>query len=270
MDYPNIRGYRIENELAKGNWATLYLAVRKPLGPKVALKIIAPHYAKHRELIDLLLQEIRKIAKLAHPNLLTIYDFGISEKNPFIAMEYLSGGNLRKKIKEGLPPQKALKIISQVAAGLSCAHAKGILHHAIKPENILFREDGTAVVSDFSIMTSYLVTQPGSFWGFQPYKSPELIHGKGIGSRSDLFSLGVVFYEMLTGRLPFDAGSSTALAPMHYDPVPELPESLFAFQPLLDRLLEIHPSARYQSAIEVIAAIKRLESGKDIRTMQRE
>jgi formylglycine-generating enzyme required for sulfatase activity len=264
----NIPGYRMERELGHGGMSTVYLAEQESLGRKVALKVMAPALAADRSFGERFLKEGRTVAHLSHPNILAVHDIGSDGHHYYMVMEYVPGGDLKHRIRQGgLPPEQALAILRQTAAALGYAHGKGFVHRDVKPENILFREDGTAVLSDFGIAKAVgsgtKMTGTGMSIGTPHYMSPEQARGREVDGRSDLYSLGVVLYEMLTGRVPFDAEDTLAIAYSHVnDPVPQLPDGLAGYQPLLDLLLAKNPAHRYAEAAELVEAIDLTLAGK--------
>jgi serine/threonine protein kinase/formylglycine-generating enzyme required for sulfatase activity len=265
-----IPGYRIEREIGQGGMATIYLAVQESLQRKVVLKVMAPALAADAAFGDRFTREARTVAQLNHPNILAVYDVGSSGFNHYIAMEYADRGDLKRRIQRGLKAKIALGILKQVARALSHAHGKGFVHRDIKPENVLFRSDGAAVLSDFGIAKAIRshtrITKTGTSIGTPHYMSPEQIQGKTVDARSDLYSLGIVFHEMLTGKVPYDASETFAIAYKHVnDGVPDLPASLRAYQPIVDRLLAKEPAHRLQSAQALLAEITRAESGKKLK-----
>ncbi|WP_158247327.1 protein kinase domain-containing protein, partial [Geothermobacter hydrogeniphilus] len=265
----NIPGYRIEKEIAHGGMATVYLAVQESLDRPVALKVMAPALAADRSFGERFLKEARTVARLNHPNILAVYDVGVSGHHYYLAMELVPGGDLKQRIRqEALPPQDALAIARQMALALGYAHEEGFVHRDVKPENILFRKDGTAVLSDFGIAKAVgsgtKMTGTGMSIGTPHYMSPEQAQGlSSLDGRSDLYSLGVVLHEMLTGQVPFDADNTVGIAMQHVQaPVPRLPQSLGKLQPLLERLLAKDPEQRYQNAGELVQAIDDALAGK--------
>ena len=257
----DIKGYRIEKVIGRGGMATVYLAVQTALERHVALKVMNPAFANDREFTTRFLQEGPIAAKLSDPQIVTVYDSGVDQKHYYLAMEYLPGGTLKQKIREGLSVEKSLNIIKLVAKGLAYAHSQRVLHRDIKPQNILFRASGEPVLTDFGIAKALTevshLTVPGTAFGSPKYMSPEQAKGSALDHRSDLYSLGVVFYEMLTGRPPFESKDAITLAQMHItNPVPPLPDRLAVFQPLMDRALSKDPNARYQSAEEFLSILK--------------
>lgn len=263
-----IPGYQIEGEIGHGGMATVYQAVQTSLERTVALKVMAPALAADATFGERFQKEAKTVARLTHPNILAIHDIGAVGPYNYIAMEYVSGGDLKECIRRGLPPDQALEVIRQVADALEHAHKQGVVHRDIKPENILFREDGTVVLTDFGIAKSVdattQMTATGMSIGTPRYMSPEQAQGKaGLDGRSDLYSLGVVLFEALTGKAPFDAETPVGIALKHVQAdIPKLPPALVKYQPLIDRLMAKTPSERYHTGSQLIADIVRVQSGK--------
>ena len=248
--------YRIIALLGRGGMADVYRAEDERLGREVALKAVPPEFARDPERIERFEREVRAAARLSHPNIVTVHDFGRGEGHHFYTMALMPGGDLKARIRanpEGMPPAEARAVTVAVARALDYAHQQGFVHRDVKPENILFWQDGTPQLTDFGIARAMSegtrMTATGMSIGSPHYMSPEQARGLEVDGRSDLYSLGVVLYEMLTGRLPFDARDTLAVALSHLnDPVPELPPALAGWQPLLDRLLAKSPEERYASA----------------------
>lgn len=265
----NIPGYKIEKQLGKGGMAKVYLALHEGLDRHVAIKVMSKNLDDEDDnsYSERFISEARIVAKLNHVNIITVFDVGVHEGHHYIAMELVPGENLDDKIKKGLGEKEALVIIKQIAAALDFAHSKHIIHRDIKPENILFREDGTAILADFGIAkateSTSKMTATGTVIGTPHYMSPEQAQGQEIGSYSDFYSLGIVLYEMLMGKLPYDADSTIAIVFKHItEPVPPLDAAHAKYQPLLDTLLAKSPKDRYHSGREIIADIECLERGE--------
>ncbi|MDZ7621258.1 MAG: protein kinase [Candidatus Competibacteraceae bacterium] len=262
-----IPGYQIERELGQGGMAIVYLALQESLHRHVALKVIKPILTTDEEFAQRFLREGRIIAQLSDPHIVTVYDIASHEGTYYLSMEYLPGGTLQQRIRSGLPLTEALSIAQAIVGALHYAHRRGIIHRDIKPQNILFRENGQAVLTDFGIAktlgASTIMTRTGLSIGTPRYMSPEQIRGQGMDTRADLYSFGVLFYEMLTGNVPYTAEDSFALAMMHVTaPAPDLPPPLSRFQPLLNRLLDKDPNRRFQNGQDFIAALDALEAGR--------
>ena len=255
--------YRILSLLGRGGMADVYRAEDERLGREVALKAVPPEFARDPERIERFEREVRAAARLSHPNIVTVHEFGRGEGHHFYTMALMPGGDLKARIRanpEGMPPAKARAVVVAVARALDYAHQQGIVHRDVKPENILFWQDGTPQLTDFGIARAMesgtRMTATGMSIGSPHYMSPEQAQGLEVDGRSDLYSLGVVLYEMLTGRLPFEAGNTLAVALAHLnEPVPELPAALAAWQPVVDRLLAKSLEDRYGSAGELASIL---------------
>ena len=262
-----IPGYTIVRELGQGGMATVYLARQDSLARDVALKVMKPLAMAGDDFTSRFVKEARLIAPIGHPQIITVYDSGTADGYHYFSMEYLSGGTLADEIERGLPVGQSIAITRKVAEALAVAHAHGVIHRDIKPQNILFRTDGTPVLTDFGIAravtpdpNSMQLTRYGMVVGSPRYMSPEQSLGRPLDPRSDLYSLGVVFYEMLTKRLPYEADDVVSLAMKHcQEPIPRLSEPLAVYQPILDRLIAKKPEERFASAGQLIRALEGLE-----------
>jgi serine/threonine-protein kinase PpkA len=260
---PAIAGYRIVSKIGQGGMSHVYLAKRDSDGEQIVLKILNARPADDPELFQRFTQECALISSAQHNNVVRIFDHGFTEAYAYIAMEYLPRGTLREAIERGLDMRQALSVLAQLAGGLAEMHARGIVHRDLKTTNIMVRDDGTMAIADFGIAkkldTASDRTRHGELFGTPYYLAPELIEGMPASPRSDIYSTGVIFYEMLTGRKPFDASAISELVAQHLRaPVPRLPAALAACQPLLDRMLAKKPEERYQSAEELLSAIDNL------------
>jgi len=258
-----ITGYRIERKLGIGGMSTVYLALQSSLKRWVALKVMSPALVQDEAFVARFIREARTVAQLAHPNIIKIYATGADEKQPFMAMEYLSGGNLQQRINgHPLSLLQVFNVGRGVASALSCAHEAGIVHRDIKPANILFRPEGSVVLGDFGIAKAMVgatavtaLTHANSI-GTPSYMSPEQVRGSCIDARSDQYGLGAVLFECLTGRPPYWAESAFCVAFQHiHEPVPTLPQARACFQPLLDRLMAKEPDKRFASADEILPVL---------------
>ena len=260
-ELPQIPGYRLEKILGKGATATVYLAVQESLDRRVAIKLLSAHLGNDPIFNKRFVKEGKTVARLAHPHIVTIYDTGSHQQQLYIAMEYLEGDSLKQRIKAVLTPEQAANYLCQIAQALGYAHRQHCIHRDIKPANILFRDAETAVLSDFGIAKNLedktQLTAVGWRIGTPNYMSPEQAMAKPVDARSDLYSLGILFYEMLTGTRPYQGSDAFETARLHVKgPLPILPEQLKRFQPVLNRLLAKDPLARFASAEELIQAIQ--------------
>ncbi|MCW8944407.1 MAG: protein kinase [Sedimenticola sp.] len=261
-----VPGYRIERILGKGGMATVYLATQMSLGRPVALKVL--HDPDTPQFFERFFNEGRCIARLSHSNLISIFDIGQGDGFYYIAMEYLPGGDLKSRIAQGIKPTHALKILNRLAGCLAYVHGEGVVHRDIKPSNILFGNDGSPILTDFGIakliQADNDLTVTGTVMGSPHYLSPELAQGiRRVDGRSDLYSLGIIFYEMLTGRKPYTADSFAATLMAHIQkPLPKLPEQYANLQPLLDKLLAKKPEDRFQSGAELVMNLQPFRSKK--------
>ena len=240
--------------------STVYLAIQLSVGREVALKVMSPALNADPVFSERFQREANIVGQLSHPNIVAIYDIGRYKNLNYIAMDYLPGGSVHDKMANGLSTQEALRIIQEIANSLDHAHEKGYIHRDIKPENILFREDGTSILSDFGVAktlsSASQMTNAGTVVGTPHYMSPEQARGKPIDGRSDIYGLGVVFFEILTGSVPYRAEEAVAIAIKHLTaPIPTLPPQHSLFQPLLNKLLAKNPDDRYQRGREVVEAI---------------
>jgi serine/threonine-protein kinase PpkA len=247
-----VPGYRILRPLGAGGMASVYLAVQESLDREVALKVMSPQLAADREFTERFLKEGRITAKLSHRNLVTVFDIGSHQGLYYLAAEYIAGGTLSERIRDGLSVPQILDIVAEVARGLHFAHEKGVVHRDVKPSNILFKADGTVVLADFGIAkamdTTSTATMAGSSIGTPDYMSPEQARGEPVDGRSDLYALGVMLYEMLIGRPPFDGSDPFAVALAHItQPIPMLPSEFGWLQPVLDKMMAKRPAERFAS-----------------------
>jgi len=241
--------------------AEVYLAIQESLGRKVALKITSPWQSQDPAFKERFMQEGRIVATLNHPNIVTIHEIGQADEQYFIAMEYVAGKSLSEKIEAGMTFEESIQTIKRVARALAYAHNGGFLHRDIKPSNILFRDDEYAVLADFGIARALVeddtrLTQTGMSPGSPAYMSPEQVNGLNLDARSDQYSLGIVFYEMLTGERPYKGNSATATAILHLTaPIPQLPHPYESLQPIFDRLLAKTPEERFTDEEALIEAL---------------
>ncbi|MGI9289100.1 MAG: protein kinase domain-containing protein, partial [Pseudomonadales bacterium] len=264
-----IDGYTIQKTLGTGGMSTVYLAIQDSLGRPCALKVMSSALTKGDSFTHRFKLEGKTIAKLQHYNIVNIYDIATNDDCCYIAMEYLPGATLHERLHDDLSLKDVLSIVKQVARALGFAHEHDIVHRDIKPANIMFRRDGTVVLTDFGIAKhlseeTAALTGTGSLIGTPAYMSPEQIQVGTLTGRSDLYSLGVVFYETLIGVQPYVASNPIAVAFMHVNkPIPTLPESIGFLQDLLDKVLAKEPADRFQNAADLISAIEKIEREHD-------
>ena len=260
-----IPGYKILRKIGDGGMSTVYLSIQLSVGREVALKVLSPELRSDPSFGDRFFREANIVGALSHPNIIAIYDVGKQDEHYYIAMDYLPGQSCSERIKTGdLSLKEILSIIKNIASALDYAHERGFVHCDVKPDNILFRHDGSAVLTDFGIATSTSSASktPGikAVAGTPHYMSPEQTQGQSIDGRSDLYSLGILFYEMLAGERPYKGKDAIALAVKHLTaPIPQLPSEYKIFQALLNRMLAKKPGSRYQCGKEIVDAITALE-----------
>jgi serine/threonine-protein kinase PpkA len=264
-----IPGYRIIRKINQGGMSTVYLAIQISVGRIVALKVMNPSLTSDPAFSERFQREATIVGQLSHPNIVAIYDIGRSDDLNYIAMDYLPGGSVHDKMINGLTGEEALKVTKEIANALDHAHEKGYIHRDIKPENILFRADNSAVLSDFGVAKGIVgvsrMTHVGTVVGTPHYMSPEQARGQPVDSRSDLYSLGVVFFEMLTGALPYQGEDAVTIALKHISaPIPKLPIQYQIYQKLLEKFLAKDPDQRFQTGHEVGVAIDQLDAANRI------
>lgn len=246
-------GYRIQRQIGQGASAQVYLAVQHAIRRSVAIKVLAPAAVDDAAARQRFEREAELAKGLDHPNIVRVYEAGIHAGAPFLVMEYLRGGDLNWNLRAGLHMQNVLMVVKDAAAALDHAHARGVVHRDVKPENILFNAQGRALLSDFGVAAMLGEPATRAVHGTVPYMSPEQLRGDAVDGRSDFFALGAVLYLMLTGRLPFTSSGGHALA-ARMEP-PPLPPELKALQSLVRKFLAPAPEDRFQSAAEIVATL---------------
>jgi tRNA A-37 threonylcarbamoyl transferase component Bud32 len=256
--HPLIRGYNFLEKLGATSHSSIYLAERESTGVRVVLKVLLqlPDVADNIGAFDRFLQEYELIAEIDHPNIVNIYDLGVSDEHAHIAMEYVDAGDLRRRISAGVTEPDAVRYLRQMSSALAEIHRVGILHRDLKPGNIMLRSDDSIALIDFGLAKRMRLrmelTDEGEIFGTPYYMSPEQGHGNGVDHRSDIYSLGVIFYEMLTGRKPFRADTAMGIIYQHAQaPVPLLKPRLARYQALLNMMLAKLPDDRLQTASEI-------------------
>lgn len=259
-DVAKIPGYRIIEQIGEGGMSRVYLADDTRHGRRLVLKVFDPRLSQDERELVLFLKETAIISELDTPFVVRIYDHGVTDHHAFIAMEHLPGGDLKERIRAGIDPARALSVLLQMFQALDAVHRAGIVHRDLKPQNVMFRSGERLVLVDFGISKLHGSTTiiQGNSLGTPAYFSPEQVMARSIDLRSDLYSAGAIFYEMLTGRRPFYATEMTELLRMHVeDPPPPLPAPVAEFQDIIDRLMAKDPDQRFQSAAEAMVQLKR-------------
>lgn len=255
---PGLPGYQLVRVLSEGDISSVYLAREREGGRMAVLKVLRqmPDSGNEKH-FDRFLQEYELIARVDHPSVVRIFDLGVADDHAFIAMEYCSRGSLKRRIAEGISGEEAVTFMRSMAGALGALHEVGIYHRDLKPTNVMFREDDNLVLIDFGLAKQAHfqagITGTGAIFGTPYYMSPEQGQGSAVDQRSDIYSLGVVFFEMLTGQRPFEGAGAMSVIIQHREaPLPRLPAGLSRFQPAIDRMLAKDPADRFQSVDEVL------------------
>jgi hypothetical protein len=261
-----IRGHRCIRQVGSGGMCKIYLAESERAATLVVLKVFSqvPDVSERIVGFDRFLQEYEIVAGLNHPNIVRIYDLGIADDHAYIAMEHFPDGDLRQRMKAPVPPETALSYLTQMASALEAIHAVGVLHRDLKPANVMLRSDGSLCLIDFGLAKANELdaelTGTREIFGTPYYMSPEQGHAELIDARSDLYSLGVVFYEMLTGRKPYTGASAMEVIYKHKRAeLPPIDAKYSRHEPILRRLLAKAPQDRFQSARELREAAEELK-----------
>jgi len=258
--------YRLKEKIGSGGMADVWLATDRELDRSVAIKILHDRFAQDKEFVERFRREARSAAGLQHPNVVSIFDRGEFRDTYFIAMEYVDGPQLKQLVKGGMSTEDALNFTRQILNAARFAHRKGIVHRDLKPQNVLIDEDGRARVADFGIARgeSSDITGTGSVMGTAQYLSPEQAQGKETTPASDIYSIGVILYEALTGRVPFEGDSAVAVALKQVSEAPRRPSAVNSeVPPALDavvmRALAKDPEARFKDADAFLKALDAAE-----------
>ena len=264
-----IERYKIINELGVGGMAVVYRAIDTMLDRNVAIKILLPEVSNKEKLLKRFTREAKTLASLSHSNIVKVLDYGEFESTPYLVLEFISGGTLSSRMGKPMHYAEAAAILAPIARALAYAHQQKIVHRDIKPANILLNETGQAMLSDFGILKlmdleeSHGLTGTGKITGTPAYMSPEQIRGKEIDGRSDIYSLGVVFFELIAGRKPYMANTPIELSMQHlHDPIPkakkfvrDLPSDV---EQVFVKAMAKNPEERYQSMIILATALEKL------------
>jgi serine/threonine protein kinase len=258
-------GYLIIEQISTGSMAEVYKALQTSMNRMVAVKVMSPSLSDDPEFVARFRQEARTVASLEHPHILPVIDFGEQHGTLYLVMRYVNGGTLSDLIEKGpLSPHTALRYLTEIGEALDYAHSLGIVHRDIKPKNVLLDQQGNPFIADFGLaklLTGGGITGSGlGIIGTPHFMSPEQGRGQSVDSRSDIYSLGVVLFEMLTGKVPFDADSTVGIIMRHIaDPVPDItplnPDLSSAFNAVLAKALAKDPNARYQTAHALVQAV---------------
>jgi tRNA A-37 threonylcarbamoyl transferase component Bud32/DNA-binding response OmpR family regulator len=270
-----IPGYTILQKIGESEAAAVYLAIAEDLGHNVALKISKRKHSGNEiptsdtgQRSIMFQREFEAIAALDHPSIIDLFDYGIHDGVEFLAMEYFPCGDLKARLQNPLTPAEAIAFLKEVARSLKVVHEAGIIHRDLKPPNVMLRDDGSVVLIDFGLARSLLCgdgsTRTGVLRGSPYYMSPEQAQGEALDARTDLYSLGVILYEMLAGRKPYLGASAIDVLQQHVmAPVPELPLQQLSYQPLLERLMSKSREQRIASCDELLNAMEEMEKAHD-------
>jgi ActR/RegA family two-component response regulator len=275
-DTHHIPGYTLLQKIGESEAAAVYLAISEDVGHNVALKV-----SKRRHVGDandtgaraiMFQREFEAIAALDHPSIIELFDYGIHDGVEYLAMEYFPCGDLKARLQNPLTPDEAIAFLTEIARSLKIVHDAGIIHRDLKPPNVMLRDDGSVVLIDFGLARSLMggdsSTRTGVLRGSPYYMSPEQAQGETLDARTDLYSLGVILYEMLAGRKPYLGASAIDVLQQHVmAPVPELPVQHMAYQPLLERLMSKSRDQRIGSCDELLVALTEMahaRSGREL------
>jgi len=254
-----LKGFDIVQRLSSSPIANVYLGTDKASGNPTILKVLQQMPDTGNDAaFERFMQEFELIRKINHPNIVKIFDLGVADHHAYIAMEFCDRGSLKRRITKGISTQLAVTYLREIAGALAAIHRIGILHRDLKPTNVLFRRDGSLAVIDFGLAKqAHLnaeITGTGEIFGTPYYMSPEQGKGEVVDERSDIYSLGIIFYEMLSGKKPFVADSAMGLIRLHDTaPIPRLPEALARYQDIIDLMLGKDPAMRIGSMEALLA-----------------
>ncbi|WP_374968503.1 protein kinase [Terrabacter sp. BE26] len=268
--------YLLLERIAVGGMGEVHLATDERLGRRVAVKVLAPVYADSPDFVERFRREALTAAALSHPNIAQVYDYGVDGSAHFIVMEHVEGSDLSRLLREGgrMTPADAVHVAEQVCAALAAAHRAGVVHRDIKPGNVMVRPDGTVKVTDFGIAQALgqaSLTETGTVMGTAAYVAPEQARGQATSSATDLYSLGILLFQMLTGAVPFEGDTPVAIAMRHLDEPMPLPSSRVAGLPanldeVVTRATAKSPRDRYPDADAMAAALRAHEQRAEVAT----
>ena len=260
-DVTRLTDYKLVRKIAEGGMSSIYLADQKSTGHRVVLNLFPLKKGMPHEAIDRFVQEHKMLERLRHPNIVEIYAQGFNDGHLYIAMEYFQNGSLNEHLHGALPEAKAFEYAIQIAKGLEAAHRAGIVHRDLKPDNIMVRKDGTMALTDFGIAKDLnagsSMTVHGEVMGTPSYVAPEQAQGLPVGPAADVYSLGVMLFQMLAGRKPYQANDPANILYQHINsPIPQLPEDLAQWQDLINFLMTKSPQTRPRDASAVLAVFR--------------
>lgn len=262
-----IPGYLIRSRIGESEKAIVYLAQSESLGQDVALKVTLGESDSDQH--QMLAREFEAVARIHHPAIVELHDYGMHAGREYLAMEYFPRGDLKARMHMGITESEALHYLENIASALRVVHHAGILHRDLKPPNVMLRESDDVALIDFGLARNLegglQSTRTGVLRGSPYYMSPEQALGETLDARTDLYSLGIIFYEMLTGKKPFAGNSAIEVLQEHVNaPLPQLPERYAQYQPLLDKLLAKSREERFGSADEVLEAIQSIRESREL------
>jgi DNA-binding NarL/FixJ family response regulator len=254
-------GYKFIRMIGEGGMSKIYLAEREEDNKSIVLKILELEKVQDMDLIRRFTREAELVADLDSPHIVSIYEHGFSNEFGFIAMEFFTRGDLQQRLKDKITLEQTQIYIYHIALGLQAIHEIGVVHRDLKPSNIMFRSDDSLVIGDFGISKQFdsntALTEVNSVIGTPHYMSPEQGEGKPVDIRTDIYSAGVIFFELLSGKRPYRGSSAASLIYKHvHADIPKLPDDLIQYQEIIERVLAKNPDDRYQSATEFIKALE--------------
>jgi len=261
-----IRGYKLVSQIAANPVSSVYLAQSERTGEQVVLKVLQqpPDSGSGAKTFDRFLHEYQIGAGIKHPNVARVHDFGVSDDHAYIVMEYFPLGDLRTRIKSVIKPLQALVFLRQMAEALKVLHEAGVLHRDLKPGNVMLRDESSVALIDYGLSKQLeldaAITGSGEIFGTPYYMSPEQGHGKDTDERSDIYSLGIIFYEMLMRRKPYVAGTPMQVIYKHaHSPLPELPAELKHLEGILYNCIAKEPARRFATAEQLVDVAREFE-----------